>query len=114
MTTANPATPNDGSAIVPASASFDEVYLKVVELLRSIVGEDYFSAIDVTPDSSFETDLELESMEIVQLSEELIAVYGSDVDFIGWFGSLELEELIGLRIRQLVDFIVSSVAAEAA
>ena len=104
----------DGSndtAVHPTPAS---VFATVIEVLGKIVDDDYLESLDVSIDSRFEADLELESMEIVQLAEELIGRYGSDVDFVGWFGDMELDELIELTIGDLVDLIVASLNAPGA
>lgn len=96
------------SAHLDRAPEADEVFASVVELLAVIVGEDYLESLDVSPQTRFEADLELESMEIVQLAEELMARYGDQVDFVGWFGTMDLDQLIELSIGSLVSFIVTS------
>ena len=86
---------------------FDAVYARVIAVLTGIVGEDYLESLDVNPETRFEADLELESMEIVQLADELIEFYGSRVDFIGWFAEMDLDALVDLSIATVVDFIVT-------
>ena len=96
-----------------AVPTVDEVFAVVVEVLSGIVGEDYLEALEVTPETRFEADLELESMEIVQMAEELVARYPG-VDFMGWFATMELEELIDLGLGTVSRFIVESCASKAA
>ena len=57
-------------------------------------------------ETSFEKDLELESIEFVALAEKLQERYGKSVDFVGWLSSKELDEIIGLTVGELVEFIV--------
>jgi len=84
-----------------------EVLGAVTEMIGSIVGEDYLFGIEVGMDTSFDQDLELESIEFVALSEKLTEHYGEQVDFITWLGGMELEEIMGLRVGQLVGHITS-------
>lgn len=73
---------------------------------RVIDDEELMAVAEVTMDTSFETDLELESIEFVALSEELMNHYGDEVDFLDWIADLELDEIIGMKVGTLVDFIV--------
>jgi len=86
----------------------DEVLAAVVRLLGDVVGEDYLDEVPVTMDTSFSADLELESIEFVALSEKLQEHFGDDVDFVSWIGDMELEQIIALRVGELVEFIVAS------
>ncbi|RME24000.1 MAG: acyl carrier protein [Deltaproteobacteria bacterium] len=78
----------------------------VARLLREVIGEDWVDEVEITMDTSFSDDLELESIEFVALAEQLQETYGDRVDFVGWLSSMDLDEIIGLRVGQLVDFIV--------
>lgn len=93
------------------TASAEEVMASVTTALGAIVGVDYVADLGVGPDTGFEADLELESIEIVQLAEELVDRYGDRVDFVAWFAGMELQELIDLTVGQLVEFIVASLAS---
>ena len=97
-----------------ADPAWRDVYATVIGLVGGIVGEVYLEGLDVSPATRFEADLDLESMEIVQLAEELLARYGERVDFVGWFGEMELDEIIDLSIEQLVTFIVGCLEEPAA
>jgi acyl carrier protein len=94
--------------------TFDVVYAQVIEVLTDVVGAEHVERTGVTPQTRFEADLELESMEIVQLAEGLIERYGAQVDFVGWFAAMDLDELVGLTVAQLVDFVVGADAARKA
>jgi acyl carrier protein len=93
------------------TATFDDVYAVLIEALTGLVGQDYVEEMEVGPDSRFEADLELESMEIAELAEQLMARYGSDVDFVAWFAEMELEQIVDLTLGSVVEFIVASLEA---
>jgi acyl carrier protein len=94
--------------------TFDGIFATVMEVIAGIVGEDYIIDLQVEADTRFEADLELESIEIVQLAEELIARYEGRVDFVSWFASMELDDLIELSVGELVEFIFESLDADPA
>jgi acyl carrier protein len=79
----------------------------VENLIAEVVGEEFYEVYEVGPSSTFAEDLELESMEILELAERLIDTYEGRVDFVGWFANMEFEELVDLSVGTLVDFIVS-------
>jgi len=99
----------DASSASPdaAPAGLDEILASVADLVVEVVGEDYELGIEVTMDTSFADDLELESIEFVRLGEKLQDRYGDRVDFVGWFAELDVDEIIGLTVGELVTFIAS-------
>lgn len=93
----------------------ERVLTDVGTMIRQVIGEDWAEEVPIDMDTSFAKDLELESIEFVALAEQLKAKFGRNVDFASWLGSMELEEILRLRVGQLVEFIVrcSSVPATA-
>lgn len=85
----------------------------VARLVREVIGDDGGLGPPITPDTSFNEDLELESIEFVALAEKLQQHYGKRVDFAGWLSRMELSEILALRVGQLVDHIVASGMDEA-
>ncbi|MDA8359533.1 MAG: acyl carrier protein [Actinomycetota bacterium] len=83
----------------------------VTAMIGTVVGEDYLLGLEVGMDTSFDQDLEIESIEFVALSEKLMEHYGEQVDFVAWLGGMELEEIMGLTVGRLVDYIVSCTGA---
>jgi len=75
-------------------------------MIREVIGEEWAEEMPIQMETSFSRDLELESIEFVALAEQLRAKFGKDVDFAGWLGSMELEQILQLRVGQLVEFIV--------
>ncbi len=81
--------------------------------VRSLIGEIIGQSVDlndreISLETSFSKDLELESIEFVVLSEKLQDRYGKDIDFAAWLSGKELDEIIGLRVKDVVGFISGS------
>lgn len=85
-----------------------QILQNLTEILREVVGEAWADEIEIGLDTSFSDDLELESIELVALAEKVQARYGADVDFVGWLSNLELSEIIGLKVRDVVAFVERS------
>jgi acyl carrier protein len=85
-----------------------EAVLRTVErLVLEIAGDELLLTGPVTMETSFNADLELESIEFVALAEKLQQHYGAGVDFVGWISTKELDQIIALTVGELVEFIVS-------
>jgi acyl carrier protein len=82
-----------------------EVLNSVARIIREVIGEDWAQDVPIEMHTSFAQDLELESIEFVALAEKLKAEYGRTVDFAAWLASMELSEILALRVGQLVEFI---------
>ncbi|MFO0586968.1 MAG: acyl carrier protein [Polyangiaceae bacterium] len=85
----------------------EQVLSTVAELLREVIGDDGGLGPPITMDTSFNEDLELESIEFVALAEKLQERYGKSVDFAGWLSGMELGQILALRVGELVNRIVS-------
>jgi acyl carrier protein len=84
-----------------------EVLGTLGKLIVEVVGDEFATIAPIEMNTSFSADLELESIELVALAEKLQNHYGERVDFVGWISTKELDEIIGLTVGQLVEFIVS-------
>ena len=82
----------------------DQVLDEVRAALHEVIGEDYLVDFPITLDTSFEADLQLESVEFVALSENLQQRYPA-VDFVEWIADMEVTDLMQLRVGELVEFI---------
>jgi acyl carrier protein len=85
----------------------DEVLATVRKLIVEVAGEDIALLTPIEMETSFNTDLELESIEFVALAEKLQQHYGAKVDFVGWISTKELDQIIALTVGELVEFILS-------
>ena len=78
----------------------------VLSTIRRLVAEITGTAAPVTRHSSFDADLEMEGDEIVLLGRRLREAYGPDVDVPGWFGELDIDDLVTLSAGDVTDFVV--------
>ena len=86
----------------------EAVLAAVTEVLQEVLGEEWIEDLEITQKTSFNDDLELESIEFVALAELLQERYGTAVDFVGWLSDMELDQIINLKVGALVAFIDSS------
>ncbi len=84
----------------------------VIDILATIVGEDYLEDMKIDNKASFHLDLEMESIEFVTFAEMLVQRYGDRVDFIAWLGEKELDDIIDISVGEVVCFIVASLEAK--
>ncbi len=78
----------------------------VRSMIAGIIGQDVdLNDREIALDTSFNRDLELESIEFVVLSEQLQNRYGKDIDFAGWLAGKELQDIINLRVGDVVRYI---------
>jgi len=85
----------------------DEILRAVERALVAIAGDEILIAGPVSMTTSFNGDLELESIEFVALAEKLQEHFGERVDFVGWISGKELDQIIQLTVGELVEFIRS-------
>ena len=86
---------------------------RLAGILREVIGEAWAEDVTIGPETSFNRDLELESIEFVTLSERLQNEYGKQVDFAGWLADMELDQIINLRVGQVVDYISQCLSSNA-
>ena len=87
--------------------SHEDILRTVERLVLEIAGDEILLAGPITMQTSFNADLELESIEFVALAEKLQQHYGASVDFVGWISKKELDQIIALTVGDLVEFIAS-------
>ncbi|MGP3939787.1 MULTISPECIES: acyl carrier protein [Streptomyces] len=104
MTTVNqtvPAPPADAPAVLA----------EISGMLRTMLDEYGLDDIEVTMETRFTEDLELESIDLVALAGSLEARYGRQVNFAEFVAGLELDEIIDLAVGQLVEYVVRCLRA---
>ncbi|CAM2066052.1 Acyl carrier protein [Sulfidibacter corallicola] len=82
-----------------------EVLDTITTFIRDVIGEDWVEEIEITQDTSFNGELELESIEFVALAEKLQAHFGEDINFVEWLSGKDLEEIIALTVGDVAEFI---------
>ncbi len=84
------------------------VLQEIRAILERVRGESELTdTFEITMDTTFQEDLELESIDLVQLGAHLDARYGGRVNFAEFIADLELDEIISLTVGRLVDFVVA-------
>ncbi|HUP19568.1 MAG TPA: acyl carrier protein, partial [Gemmatimonadota bacterium] len=68
----------------------------------------WIQEVPITRETAFNGDLELESLEFVALAERLQETYGERVDFVGWLSGQSLDQIVEMKVGELVDFIDQS------
>jgi acyl carrier protein len=86
----------------------DQILADITRMLGEVIGEEYLMEFEITPDTAFSGDLELESIEFVALAGLLKEHYGSAVDFVGFLADMDLHQIIALRVGQVVELIEGS------
>jgi acyl carrier protein len=83
----------------------EELFTLLKGFITEVIGAEFVEEMDITPDSSFTKDLEMDSIEIVSFSEKIKAHFGDQIDFTGWLSSMDLDELINLDLRMIINYI---------
>ncbi len=102
--------PGPSSSPVTEGITAEAVLAELDRILTEVVGDDLFLDGPLSMETSFDQDLQLESIEFVALAEKLLVTYGEQVDFVSWMATMELDDIIGLTVGQVVDFVVASIA----
>ncbi|MFD0442139.1 acyl carrier protein [Streptomyces indonesiensis] len=115
QTAASPAVdaPAEAPAEAPVSAPADApaVLAEISGMLRTMLDEYGLDDIEITMETRFTEDLELESIDLVTLASSLEARYGRQVNFAEFVADLELDEIIDLTVGQLVEYVVRCLRA---
>lgn len=92
-----------------ADAASPAVVLEEIRdmLARVLDGYELGGDTEITMETTFQEDLELESIDLVELAAQLETRYGGRVNFAEFLAGLELEEIIELTVGRLVEHIVS-------
>jgi acyl carrier protein len=79
-------------------------------ILIEVIGAEYALSLDIDMDTSFEADLELESIEFVKLSAMLAERYGDRVDFVAFLAAKEVDEIIEMTVGEVVIYVAGCLA----
>lgn len=92
-----------------ATAVFEEIRSMVTTLLDQYGLDD---DVEITPDSLFHDDLGLESIDLVALGAMLAERYGERVNIAEFLAELKIDDVIGLRLGSLVDYVCFALVTE--
>jgi acyl carrier protein len=82
-----------------------EIFVVLRQFISEVIGEEFLEDIDITEQSSFTKDLEMDSIELVSFSEKVKKHFGQHIDFPGWLSKMDIDQMIGLTIRDIIQFI---------
>jgi acyl carrier protein len=85
----------------------DQILAEVRAMITEIIGAEYALSLDIGMDTSFDADLELESIEFVKLSTMLAERYGDRVNFVAFLATKELDEIIEMTVGEVVTYIAN-------
>jgi acyl carrier protein len=88
----------------------DQIFAEVRSMLTGIIGAEYALSLDISMETSFDTDLELESIEFVKLATMLTQRYGNRVDFVAFLAAKDLDEIVKMTVGEVVTHIADCVA----
>ncbi|MFD0142532.1 MULTISPECIES: acyl carrier protein [unclassified Streptomyces] len=96
------------------SARADEaaVLAELTDMIEQVLVEYELDSTEITMETRFGRDLELESIDLVTLAGLLQDRYGRSVNFAEFVASMELEEIIELGVGRLVEHICMCLKAE--
>lgn len=99
----------------PVTADEDTVLTDVTGMLARLLEDEYgLDDVEIGMHTTFNRDLELESIDLVALAGMLQERYGDRVNFAEFLAGMEFDEIIALTVGRLVEYVVTSLkAAEA-
>jgi acyl carrier protein len=83
---------------------------QISAVIRESVAEDWIKDFEISADTRFNDDLELESIEFVTIATGLQQHFGAQVDLIGWLSTQAFDDLIALRVGNVAEFVSSRLA----
>ena len=90
---------------VERPVSFETVLAELTGMLVEVIGEDFLVDVELSGETTFNEDLALESIEFVALAEKLQERYAGRVDFAAFIADLDIEEIMALKVGQLVTYV---------
>ncbi|PVE11364.1 acyl carrier protein [Streptomyces scopuliridis RB72] len=83
----------------------------ITRMLRELLEEDGLDDAEISRETTFHDDLELESIDLVTLAGVLREHYGDRVNLALFIADLELDEIIALTVGELADYVAASLRA---
>ena len=84
----------------------------ITAILVEVIGDEFLLDVEVTMETTFSHDLELESIEFVTMAEKLQERYAGRVDFTAFLAGLEIDEILALSVGQLAGHVAQSLPSE--
>ena len=75
--------------------------------LGVVIGDPELIHTDITMDTTFGGDLELESIEFVALADRLRTEFGERINFVAFLAKKHVDDMVSLRVGDLVRYVAS-------
>lgn len=85
----------------------NDILDKLKIFMKEVIGDEWIDESDIDFDTSIANDIEMESIEIVELAEKITNHYGSTVSFVAWMSTMDIDRIINLTVGEIVDYIDS-------
>jgi acyl carrier protein len=83
----------------------------ITAVIRQAVAEDWIQEFEIGANTSFNDDLDLESVEFVTIAAGLQQHFGEQIDLIGWLSTKSFDDLIALRVGNIAEFVSNNLVA---
>jgi acyl carrier protein len=100
------------TALSEHQALKQKILNEIAQMLAHIMQES-LADLSIELETSFQQDLELESIEMVALGDLIQEFYeqqGFKLDFASWLTAMTLEQLLSLKVGDLVEWIESQIS----
>lgn len=85
--------------------SSEEIFVILKKFITEVIGAEFAEDMDITRESSFTRDLEMDSIEMVAFSEKVKLHFGPGIDFTGWLSNMDIDQLIALNLNDIIQYI---------
>ena len=75
--------------------------------LGAVIGDPELLHTDITMDTTFGGDLELESIEFVALAERLRTEFGERVNFVAFLATKQVDDMVSLTVGDVVRYVAT-------
>ncbi|MFB7915820.1 acyl carrier protein [Streptomyces sp. NPDC056061] len=97
---------------IPVTADEESVLADLSDMLARLLEDEYgLDDVEIGMTTTFNRDLELESIDLVTLAGLLQERYGDRVNFAEFLAGMEFDEIIELTVGRLVEYVVAGLKA---
>jgi acyl carrier protein len=75
--------------------------------LGAVIGDAELRHTEITMDTTFGRDLELESIEFVALAERLRTEFGERVNFVAFLADKNVDDMVSLTVGDVVRYVAT-------
>lgn len=91
------------------ATSTARVQAEVTDMIVGMLDAYGVGDLEIGMQSTFHDDLEMESIDLVTLAGSLASRYGAEVNLAEYLAEKDLDEVIGLTVGDVVDYVVSRI-----